>query len=92
MEYPVGAFRLTVQRRDLGTALAVEGAEGTVGVRALVRADGTVAGIEVTASSGSAVLDGAAAEAVRHWLFAPATRDGAAIDAYVTFKIRYVVR
>lgn len=63
-----------------------------MGVRALVLADGTVSSVQIATSSGSAVLDRAAAAAVHHWLFAPATRDGAAIDAYVTFKIRYVVR
>jgi len=48
--------------------------------------------VEVTASSGSAILDRAAAEAVRRWVFAPATRNGVPVDAYVTFTIRYVVR
>jgi len=91
-EYPVDGFRLTVHRQDLGSALSVEGAEGAVGVRALVQADGTAARIEIIATSGSPVLDRAAEAAVRRWLFAPATRDGVPIDAYVTFKIRYVVR
>jgi TonB family protein len=91
-EYPAGGFRLTVRRQDLGTALSVEGEEGTVGVRALVRADGTVERVEITASSGSPVLDRAAATAVARWLFASATRDGVPIEAYVTFKVRYVVR
>ena len=63
-----------------------------MGVRALVQADGTAARIEIIATSGSPVLDRAAEAAVRRWLFAPATRDGVPIDAYVTFKIRYVVR
>ncbi len=91
-EYPADGFRLTVRRQDLGTALAVEGAEGTVGLRALVQIDGTAANVEVTASSGSSALDRAAVEAVRRWRFVPATRDGAPIDAYVTLRIRYVVR
>ncbi|HET9000198.1 MAG TPA: energy transducer TonB [bacterium] len=91
-EYPVDGFRLTVHRQDLGSALSVEGAEGAVGVRALVQADGTAAKVEIIAPSGSPILDGAAAAAVRRWLFAPATRDGVPIEAYVTFKIRYVVR
>jgi len=91
-EYPVDAFRLTVRRQDLGPALAFDGVEGTVGVRALVLADGTVGRIEVSISSGSDALDRAATETVRRWRFLPATRDGAAIDAYVTVKIRYVVR
>ncbi|TMI84527.1 MAG: energy transducer TonB [Bacillati bacterium ANGP1] len=82
-EYPADAFRLTVRRQDLGTAFAFDGVEGTVGVRALVLADGTVARVDVSDSSGSAVLDRAAAEAVRRWRFLPATRDGVPIDAYV---------
>ena len=91
-EYPVDGFRLTVHRQDLGSTLSVEGAEGAVGVRALVQADGTAAKVEIVAPSGSPILDGAAAAAVRRWLFAPATRDGVPIEAYVTFKIRYVIR
>ena len=91
-EYPADAFRLTVRRQDLGTMFAFDGAEGTVGVRALVLADGTVAKVDVPDTSGSAVLDRAAAEAVRRWRFLPATRDGVPIDAYVTLRIRYVVR
>jgi periplasmic protein TonB len=46
----------------------------------------------VTGSSRSDALDRAAVDAVRGWRFAPATRDGAPIDAYVTLRIRYVVR
>src|SRR5205807_8635932 len=66
-EYPADAFRLTVRRQDLGTTFVFDGAEGTVGVRALVLADGTVAKVDVPDSSGSSVLDRAAAEAVRRW-------------------------
>jgi protein TonB len=90
--YPGDAFRLAVRREDLGGAAVVEGREGTVGIRALVGATGELRRVDVIASSGSDALDRAAAEAVRRWTFAPATRDGAPIDAYVTFKIRYVVR
>jgi protein TonB len=92
MDYPGSGFRLRVRRQDLGSTLVVEGTEGTVSLRALVAADGTVSSVDVAASSGSAVLDRAAAEAVRTWQFAPATRDGAAIEAYVVLRIRYVVR
>ncbi len=92
MDYPGEGFHLTVRRQDLGGALVVEGTEGTVALRALVSADGVVRSVEVAASSGSPVLDRTAVEAVRRWRFAPATRDGAPIDAYVTLRIRYVVR
>jgi len=92
MAYPGEAFYLTVRRRDLGAALVVEGTEGTVALRALVSVDGAVRSVEVAGSSGSPVLDRTAVEAVRRWRFAPATRDGEPIDAYVTLRIRYVVR
>jgi len=90
--YPGDAFRLTVRREDLGAAAIVEGSEGTVGVRALILASGDVQRVEITASSGSNALDRAAAQAVRSFRFAPATRDGVPIDAYVTLRLRYVVR
>jgi TonB family protein len=93
MLYPGDAFRLTVRREDLGAAAAViEGTEGTVVIRALVLSTGAVRSADVTDSSGSEALDRAATETVRGWRFAPATRDGAPIDAYVTLRIRYVVR
>ncbi|HKV44206.1 MAG TPA: energy transducer TonB, partial [bacterium] len=90
--YPADALRIMVKRQEFGSALAIDAAEGTVGLRALVLADGTVDRIDVTVSSGSAELDHAAIEAVKRWQFAPARRDGVPIDAYVTLRIRYVVR
>lgn len=81
-----------MRRQDLGAAAVIEGTEGTVTLRALVLATGDVRSVDVTGPSGSDVLDRAAAETVRAWRFAPATRDGAPIDAYVTLRIRYVVR
>jgi len=92
MVYPGDAFRLTVRRQDLGAAAVVQGSEGVVAVRALVLSTGEVRTVDVTGSSGSDALDRAAVDAVRGWRFAPATRDGAPIDAYVTLRIRYVVR
>jgi protein TonB len=68
------------------------GSEASVRVRALVRADGRLGAVEVAASSGSPIVDRAAKEAVRRWVFAPATRNGVPLDTYVTFTIRYVVR
>ena len=92
MAYPGEAFHLTVRRQDLGSDLSVIGAEGTVALRALVLADGTVREVEVVVSSGSEVLDRTASDAVAHWRFAPAARDAIPIDAYVILRIRYVVR
>lgn len=92
MTYPGDAFRLTIRRQDLGAAAVVDGTEGVVEIRALIRSTGEVRTVQVTGSSGSVVLDRAAVDAVRGWRFSPATRDGAPIDAYVTLRIRYVVR
>ena len=91
-DYPGEAFRVTVGRQDLGSNLVYQGTEGNVRVRALVRADGRLGTVEVAASSGSAILDRAATDAVRRWVFAPATRNGVPLDSYVTFTVRYVVR
>lgn len=90
--YPGDAFHLTLRRQGLGSGLVVEGAEGTVSLRALISADGSVRSVDVTASSGSSVLDRAAADAVRAWRFYPATRDGVPIDAVAILRIRYIVR
>lgn len=90
--YPDGAFHLTLRRQDLGSELVVEGAEGTVTLRALISADGSLRSVDVTVSSGSPVLDRAAAETVRGWRFSPATRDGVPTDAFAILRIRYVVR
>lgn len=92
MDYPGEAFQLTVRRQDLTSGLALVGAEGIVALRALVLANGTVRDVEIVSSSGEAVLDRTAAEALLRWRFAPAARDGVPIDAYVTLRIRYVVR
>jgi len=92
MTYPGDAFRLTIRRQDLGAAAVVEGTEGVVAIRALILSTGEVRTVQVTGSSGSDALDRAAVDAVRGWRFSPATRDGAPIDAYVTLRIRYVVR
>ncbi len=92
IEYPGEAFHLTVRRQDLGPELAVEGAEGTVVLRVLVSADGIARSVDVAVSSGSLVLDQAAAAAVRRWRFTPATRNDVPIDAYAVLRIRYIVR
>ena len=90
--YPGEAFHLTLRRQDLGPELAVEGAEGTVVLRVLISADGVARSVDVAASSGSPVLDQAAAAAVRRWRFTPATRNAVPINAYAVLRIRYIVR
>ncbi len=65
--------------------------EGTVLCRILVAVDGTVISVSVAQSSGYAVLDEAALEAIRNWRFRPGERKGIpaklAIVHRVTFQL-----
>lgn len=66
--------------------------QGTVTVRVLVGADGTVARAEVAESSGFDALDDAALETVRsRWRFAPARRGGHPVESWVLVPIRFAL-
>jgi periplasmic protein TonB len=69
------------------------GEQGTVTIRVLVQADGSAGKVEIAKSSGYALLDEAARNAVRGWRFGPATRDGKPVaDWYLTpvvFKLEH---
>ena len=66
--------------------------EGVALLRILIGTDGRVADIALAQSSGFDVLDRAAMEVVRFWRFAPAKRDGVAVEGVgifpATFKLR----
>ena len=67
--------------------------QGTVLLRVLVEADGSVARVEVAQSSGFDALDRAAADTVRtRWRFVPAHRDGANAASWVLVPIRFALR
>ena len=89
--YPAEGFRAILDHANLTPQLRIEAAEGRVVLRLLVLVDGTVGRIEIAASSGSQVLDDAAAAAARQWRFAPAALDGSPIDAWVLIPVRFVV-
>jgi protein TonB len=59
------------------------GEEGTVLLRVLVTPDGKAAKVEVDRTSGSPVLDSAAADAVSRWRFVPARRGADPVEAWV---------
>jgi protein TonB len=61
--------------------------EGTVLLRVLVTIDGAAARVELDRSSGSASLDGAALEAVRHWRFVPARRGTLNVEDWVRVPV-----
>lgn len=60
-----------------------EGLEGTVALNILVTKEGRPERVEIKQSSGAAILDNAALEAVRQWRFVPAKRAGEQVEAWV---------
>lgn len=65
------------------------GTEGVVKVRVLVGEDGVPQEISLAKSSGESLLDEAAMEAVREWIFEPAMRDGLPMRAWAVVPIEF---
>ncbi len=65
------------------------GLEGVVKVSALIGADGAVISVEISASSGHAILDNAALDSLRHASFAPAVKNGVPIASRIIIPIRF---
>lgn len=75
---PVPAYPAAARRRGEG---------GRVQLRVLVTVAGRASRVEVSSSSGSALLDEAAKDAVERWRFQPARRGDEVIDAWVIVPI-----
>lgn len=74
--YPIAARRL--------------GQEGVVMLEVVVKPDGRAGDVRIRRSSGHPMLDESALSTVRdRWKFIPAKRNGAPIEATVTFPIRF---
>ena len=65
--------------------------EGDVVLEVIIRADGSVGQVDVLQRLGFG-LDERAVEAVRQWRFAPATRQGVAVDVIVEVAMEFVLR
>ena len=61
--------------------------QGAVVLLIHVAPDGLPAGVDVVSSSGHALLDRAATDAVWNWHFVPATQDGQPVPFDMTFRI-----
>jgi TonB family protein len=64
------------------------GHQGTVVIRAVIGQDGSVHDPRVVRSLGWG-LDEKALEAVRHWTFTPATKDGRKVAVYVDIEVNF---
>ncbi|MGN6514570.1 MAG: TonB family protein [Rhizomicrobium sp.] len=66
------------------------GQEGTVRLHIVLDEKGAIHNVSVAKSSGSAVLDQAAVDWVRHhWRYAPATRDGKPVASSILADVRF---
>jgi protein TonB len=83
------AFRSPPRPPAYPQAAIARGIEGTVLIRVLIAPDGTTREVLVHRSSGTALLDRAAVEAVRHWAFMPAAVGGRAVPAWVEVPVRF---
>jgi TonB family protein len=92
LRYPAEEYHIVVDHSAFAPGIGIDGAEGRVGLKILVRADGSVGGVEVAQSSGRSFLDAAAVREVSRWKFAPATRDGQPIDAWALVPLLFVLR
>jgi protein TonB len=65
--------------------------EGSVLLRLHVSASGQVERVEIIATSGHEILDGAAVQAVRQWRFEPARRNGQSIATVVRQPVHFTL-
>lgn len=67
------------------------GREGLVSVRVLVGTDGRVRRIEKVAAASDAFWTATQRQALSHWRFRPATRNGVPIEAWREMTVRFVM-
>lgn len=67
----------------------VAGWEGTVVLRVTIEGDGRPSAVMVATSSGYALLDAAAKDAIARWTFLPATRGGRPVRSTVNVPVRF---
>ena len=68
------------------------GYEGTVLLRVKVLTNGKVGKLDIEQSSNYEILDKTALDAVSHWTFIPATRNGIAVNSWVTVPIKFALK
>ena len=76
-------------RPDYPESARREGREGRVLLRVLVDSQGRSKQVEINSSSGSDVLDRAAAETIRRWLFYPAQHGDRPVESWLRIPIEF---
>lgn len=66
--------------------------QGTVHLRVLVKADGTVGSVEIKNSSSYPLLDESARKTVQTWRFKPATVDGKPVAEWYQLRIPFTLQ
>lgn len=68
-----------------------QGWEGTVVLRFELLADGTVGQVEIAKSSGHAILDTAARDAIKQWTHTPLTHEGSPLTRWTTLNVNFTL-
>lgn len=76
---------------DYPTSCLSAGVEGRVIVEGLINSRGEIVGVNAVRAP-DPELAAAAVEAVSHWTFAPATRDGVPMDAVVRIPVEFKLK
>jgi TonB family protein len=86
--------RLVLEVKPQYTVAAMEnGITGIAVLECIVKADGKVAGCQVTRSLDSEFgLDQEAIKAAHQWLFVPGTRNGVAVPVFVTIELTFKLK
>ncbi len=87
-ELPVPITMVKPEYPELGREAGVE---GTVVVRALVGKDGRVKQAFAEPAHSVAILDGAALDAVKRWVFKPALTHNQPVPVWVSIPMRFTL-
>ena len=71
------------------SALARAEIEGKAEIRVLIGTDGRVKQVEEVAATDPGFFEATRQQALRHWRFKPATRDGVPIESWRTMTVRF---
>lgn len=77
---------------DYPPRLARQDIEGNAVVRVLIGADGRVKTVELVSATDPAFFDATRKQALRHWRFQPAMRDGTAVESWRTMTVRFEMK